>query len=193
MTPEQMWRGRPDSELVAAAGRLDDYYAEGQWAVLSELARRGLRMPDGSEPVVPPMPAPEPAAPAVAQTEAAEPVDVYVPAETPVHRNPPFWPPGRAMASVWRGEFSLATTYWGFSQLGGLLLAIPQLGLRMLKYDRVADVVDGVAVAYAVVVIVGIWRAAARYPGHPFWAGLARAATLAPIVFALITLATQQK
>ena len=189
-----MWRGRPDGDLVAAAGRLDDYYAEGQWAVLSELARRGLRMPDGSEPVVPPMPAPEPTGPAVTRgDEAAEPVDVYVPAAESRPRNPPFWPPGRAMASVWRGEYSLATTYWGFSQLGGLLLAIPQFGLRLLKYDRVADVVDGVAVAYAVIVIVGIWRAASRYRGHRIWADLARAATLMPILFALVQLAAQQK
>ena len=95
------------------------------------------------------------------------------------------------MTRVWRGEFSLAMTYWGFAQFGGLILAIPQLGLRVIGLNAAAQVVDGVAFAYSVVVIVGIWRSARRYPGNPVWAHLARLATLMPLVLALLTMMGQ--
>ena len=101
------------------------------------------------------------------------------------------WPPGQAMTRVWRGEFSLAMTYWGFAQCGGLILAIPQLGLRVMGLNTAAQLVDGVAFAYSVVVIVGIWRSAGRYPGNPVWAHLARLATLMPLVVALLTMLGQ--
>jgi hypothetical protein len=83
-------------------------------------------------------------------------------------------------------------TYWGFAQLGGLVLAVPQLGLRVLKLNDAADVLDGIALAYSVVVIVGIWRSAARYPGHRIWADLARAATVLPPVIAALLLLAQR-
>ncbi|MGE0392025.1 MAG: hypothetical protein AB7I25_05040 [Vicinamibacterales bacterium] len=188
MTPEQIWRGKRDGELVDAAGRLHDYFEEGQWAILSEMARRGLRMPDGELPRVPERPVA--AAPAAAEPSGEGP---QAPAAArPVAPRPPFWPPGVVIPALWRGEFSLPITYWGFAQLGGLVLAVPQLGLRVLKLNAVADVLDGVALAYSVVVIVGIWRSAARYGGHPFWAHLARAATVLPPIIALITLAAQR-
>lgn len=193
MTPEQVWRGRPDSALLDAASRLDDYFEEGQWEILSEMARRGLRMPDGSLPRVPERPAP-PVTPASADNGAAdaEAEPGSQPQRDAQPPRPPFWPPGMAITALWRGEFSLPLTYWGFAQLGGLLLAVPQLGLRVLKLNDVADVLDGVALAYSVVVIVGIWRSAARYTGNPFWAHLARAATVLPPVLALVTLAAQR-
>lgn len=185
MTPEQIWRGRPDSALLDAASRLDDYFEEGQWEILSEMARRGLRMPDGGLPRVPERPQPAPATPAPSTVEegvAAEPSAPVAP--------PSFWPPGPAISALWRGEFSLAVTYWGFAQLGGLVFAVPQLGLRTLKLNGAADVLDGIALVYSVVVIVGIWRSAARYPGHRIWADLARAATvLPPVIAALLVLA----
>ncbi len=192
MTPEQIWRGRPDAELVEAAGRLDDYYEEGQWAVLHELARRGLRMPNGEAPVVPDRPSTAEAAPAAPTAALRDEGQPAPPLEAqPALVRPPFWPPSVALRALWRGDYSLAVTYWGFSQLGGLLLAIPQLGLRAQGHTVAADLVDGIAVAYSAVVIVGIWRSAARYRGKRIWADLARAATVLPIVFALVALATQ--
>jgi hypothetical protein len=187
MTPEQIWRGKPDSALLDAAGRLDDYFEEGQWEILSEMARRGLRMPDGELPRVPEQPqtaAPVPTPSTIEDGETAGP--------PPPAAAPSFWPPGQAISALWRGEFSLAMTYWGFAQLGGLVLAVPQLGLRVLKLNDAADVLDGIALAYSVVVIVGIWRSAARYPGHRIWADLARAATVLPPVIAALLLLAQR-
>ncbi len=189
MTPERIWRGRRDEEVLDAAGRLHDYYEDGQWAILSEMARRGLLMPNGEAPQVPE----RPQSPAHAVVAA----DVAVRATEPggssgLHGSLGLWPPGQAMARVWRGECSLAMTYWGFAQFGGLILAIPQLGLRVMNLTTAAQLVDGVAFAYSVVVIVGIWRSAARYPGNPIWAHLARLATLMPLVVAVLTMLGQR-
>jgi len=187
MTPEQVWRGRPDSALLDAAGRLDDYFEEGQWEILTEMTRRGLRMPNGDLPRVPHRP--EAAEPPSEAPMADEPAVAAPAAPAP---RPPFWPPGQAFSALWRGEFPLPITYWGFAQLGGLVLAVPQLGLRVMKLDDIADVIDGLALVYSVVVVVGIWRSAARYTGHRIWADLARAATVLPPVIALVTLLAQR-
>jgi hypothetical protein len=187
MTPEQVWRGRRDAELLDAASRLDDYFEEGQWEILSEMARRGLRMPDGGLPRVPERPTPEAAVPAGSPAEAAALTEAAVAAVPPS-----YWPPGLVVSALWRGDYSLPVTYWGFAQLGGLVLAVPQLGLRVLQLNRVADAIEGIALAYSVVVIVGIWRSAARYPGRRVWADLARAATVLPPILALLTLVAQR-
>ncbi|MEQ1896666.1 MAG: hypothetical protein ABL971_04665 [Vicinamibacterales bacterium] len=188
MTPEKVWRGRRDEELLDAASRLHDYYEDGQWAILSEMARRGLLMPNGEAPQVPERPQPVVSAVATANVPAG----TTAPGGHPdAHGSLGLWPPGQAMTRVWRGEFSLAMTYWGFAQCGGLILAIPQLGLRVMGLNTAAQLVDGVAFAYSVVVIVGIWRSAGRYPGNPVWAHLARLATLMPLVVALLTMLGQ--
>ena len=188
MTPETIWRGRRDEELIDAAGRLHDYYEDGQWAILSEMARRGLLMPNGEAPQVPERPQPQPPPAAAVEAPAGMPAPGGV---LDLHGSLGLWPPGQAMTRVWRGEFSLAMTYWGFAQFGGLILAIPQLGLRLIGLNTAAQVVDGVAFAYSVVVIVGIWRSARSYPGNPVWAHLARLATLIPLVLALLTMLGQ--
>ena len=40
MTPEDLWRGKTDNELFAAADQLGDYTEEGQRIVLAEIERR---------------------------------------------------------------------------------------------------------------------------------------------------------
>lgn len=189
MTPEQTWRGRRDEELLDAAGRLHDYYAEGQWAILSEMARRGLRMPNGELPQVPDRPVPPETVHRATEVPRAPAVSEGRPRTSD---GPGLWPPGQALARVWRGEFSLPMTYWGFAQLGGLVLAVPQLGLRANGLTWAAQLVDAVALAYSFIVIVGIWRSAGRYAGNPVWAHLARLATLLPLMVALATMLEQR-
>jgi len=45
MDPEQMWREKPDEEVLAAAGNLADYTDEGERIIRAELRRRGLPEP----------------------------------------------------------------------------------------------------------------------------------------------------
>jgi len=195
VTPEDIWRGKRDDELVDAAGRLDQYFESGQWAILSELARRGLRMPNGDLPQVPERPVADPT-PVVARgsleasSEPPSGTPSGTPPDAPTGPAEPLrlelWPPGPALARLWRGEFPLFVTYWGFAQLGGLLLAVPQLGTRAFGYPGVAMAFDAVAVVYSAIVIVAIWRSARRYRGNRIWADLARLATVLPLVQPLV-------
>ncbi len=188
MTPEEVWRGRRDAELLDAASRLQDYYEEGQWEILTEMARRGLRLPNGELPTVPARPVSAP----VVSVPTATPETARHTAERVAASRPPLWPPAPVIAHLWRGDFPLGITYWGFAQLGGLVLAVPQLGLRLKGFIAAAEVLDGVALVYSFIVIVAIWRSAARYPGHRVWADLARAATILPMVLAAILALVQR-
>lgn len=180
MTPEDIWRGKRDEDLLDAAGRLDQYYEEGQWAILSELARRGLRLPNGDEVVVPERPVPV-QVPAQSLTGGDETWD-----PTPaVPVQPPFWPPGPVLRHVWRGEFPLSTTYWGFAQLGGGVIQLVLLGLVAAGLSGVAVVLSTLALVYSTIATVGIWRSARRYTGNRVWADLARLSTLAPFFYLL--------
>ncbi len=182
MTPEDIWRGKRDEDLLDAAGRLDQYYEEGQWAILSELARRGLRMPNGDEVVVPARPTPADVPVQVQPlTGTEDTVDPVLPA--PVQ--PPLWPPGPVLTHVWRGEFPLSTTYWGFAQLGGGVIQLVLLGLVGAGLSGVAVVLSTLALVYSTIATVGIWRSARRYTGNRIWADLARLSTLAPFFYLL--------
>jgi hypothetical protein len=183
MTPEEIWRGRRDKDLFDAAGCLHDYDEEGQWTILSEMTRRGLLMPDGAAPQVPYRPQPP------ERIEVVESVSDFPSTGNPRIVQPPLnlWPPAQTLTRLWRGEFSLAVTYWGFAQCGGLLLAVPQLGLRAMGLQGVSLFFEGVALVYSGIVMVGIWRSASRYTGNRIWADLARAATLLPLALAALT------
>jgi hypothetical protein len=73
------------------------------------------------------------------------------------------------------GDFGLAKTYWLYGVLVGLIVnavtrVIPSVGVLAL--------VLAVTIAYQVMVLLGIWRAAGRYQGRKVWAILAKIATV---------------
>lgn len=85
--------------------------------------------------------------------------------------------------TLWRGDLSLAVAFWTWAVIGGLLVNVTTsiLFLALLTIDQTwpALVVGyGFSVPYNIVVIVGVWRSAARQdPPHPH-ADLARTATV---------------
>ena len=71
------------------------------------------------------------------------------------------------------GDYGLAKTYWLFGVLGSTVLSV----FLMLSAVLAAELVIAlylVALSYAVVVLIGTWRAASRYQGPKHWAILAK-------------------
>ena len=90
---------------------------------------------------------------------------------------------------LWGGELPLVHAFWDWAVLGGLVINLSTTLFFVLLLEQdltIAAFIVGHAfsVPYNIVVAVGLWRAAARYDGHPVWPFLARVVAL-PMLFVL--------
>lgn len=84
-----------------------------------------------------------------------------------------------SLSRLWRGEIPLATAFWTWAVLGGLLVNITTSAafLILVSNDQpILAIIAGYApsLPYNLAVTVGVWRSAARYPGERHWAEFAR-------------------
>jgi hypothetical protein len=91
---------------------------------------------------------------------------------------------------LWRGDLALDDAFWTWAVIGGLVVnaATSAAFLSLLMADRpiLAVLVGyGLSLPYNVLVLVGVWRSAARQDADPRYANLARIATF--IGFVLFT------
>lgn len=100
----------------------------------------------------------------------------------------------RTLKRLWRGEFSLAKTYWFYGVLIQVvvILLLGAVG-ALAEYSifwAILTIAGGIALLlYMFVVLVGIWRSADRYEGEQAWAVLAKVAVVVGFVnFAIILL-----
>lgn len=95
------------------------------------------------------------------------------------------------IGALWRGERSLAVTYWVF---GAAIYFAIDLGLEALGLGgylkseaplevAVVTLLLVVIIAYLIFISVAIWRSATNYAGHPLFAVLAKIS----VVIGLIT------
>jgi hypothetical protein len=87
------------------------------------------------------------------------------------------------LAALWSGDLALNDAFWTWAVTVGLVvnLATSLLFLALIFQDRlIAALIVGYAFSapYNVVATVGVWRSAARYPGPPLHADLARIASV---------------
>ena len=87
---------------------------------------------------------------------------------------------GRAQA-LWTGALPLQRAFWDYAMLGGffvnLAASVGSMALLVAGFPAVLTLAVHLApLPYNVLVLVGVWRSAALYPGPPIWASLARAA-----------------
>jgi hypothetical protein len=91
---------------------------------------------------------------------------------------------------LWRGEVAMARVFWeyaiAFGTLANLVTTMLALGTLMSGYPVLAVAVFLLPLPYNVLIVVSVWRSAARYAGPPIWATLAR---VVAIVWALIATA----
>ena len=88
------------------------------------------------------------------------------------------------IARLWRGEETLARTFWEYAILYGTLAnVIVTIGMFAAIAAKAPEwaiaVLYVLTVPYNVFVVVAVWRSAGRYRGAPEWAMLARIAVIA--------------
>jgi hypothetical protein len=93
------------------------------------------------------------------------------------------------LRALWTGDLPLGEAFWTWAIGVGLLVNLTTSGLflTLITLDRpLAALFVGyvLSVPYNIVVLVGVWRTAARHPGHA--ADLARIVTI--VLMALLTL-----
>ena len=93
---------------------------------------------------------------------------------------------------LWRGEESLARTFWEYAILYGTLgNAIATIGtFAAVAADApawVAVVLFGLPIPYNAFMVVAVWRSALRYRGAQEWSLLAR---IAVVIWALVASAS---
>lgn len=93
---------------------------------------------------------------------------------------------------LWRGELPLVHAFWDWAVIGGLAVNLATIfgAVLLLVYDRTIPALlvgHVLPLPYNVVVIVGVWRAAARYDGDPRLAVAARA--VSAVGLTLLTIA----
>ncbi|MGQ7791155.1 hypothetical protein ACUN0C_01960 [Faunimonas sp. B44] len=92
---------------------------------------------------------------------------------------------------LWFGRLPLRVTFWEYAIVYGLLVNVVATGAALISYSERAPGPVAVALflipaAYFLVVTVGVFRSAAAYRGRKIWAELARAATVAWALWAVI-------
>lgn len=87
------------------------------------------------------------------------------------------------LKSLWRGDIKLSDAFWNWAVLGALLVNVSTtiLFLVLITADQsLLALIVGYAfsIPYNIVVLVGVWRSAARHDGPDLHADLARWASL---------------
>ena len=72
------------------------------------------------------------------------------------------------------GDFSLAKTYWLYGIVGSVVMNLLLIFPMMSGSMSLIIIAGLISVAYAFVVLTGIWNSATKHTGSKFWAVLAK-------------------
>ena len=81
----------------------------------------------------------------------------------------------------WKGELSLAASYWGIGTIGGILYGIAA-GAFTISLGMSEDAMWGFIIPFQIYTVVGIWRSSDKYKGSKIWAILAKIAVIFGII-----------
>jgi hypothetical protein len=160
VTPDEIWRGKSDEDLLAASRRLSEYSEVGQRVIIAELNRRrdlGL------------------VSEAVFESQSPEVDDSSGPSERTVG-----FPFGYAGLLI-HGHIPLPITYWLWG-VGGNFAWVIVFGLAAaMNMQTLVLLLASLNLAYFVFICVAIWRSSGKYKGKRIWAELARISLAAGI------------
>lgn len=94
----------------------------------------------------------------------------------------------RRIADLWRGEIPLARVYWDYAIIAGTIANLVTTGASLAAFaigwpGPLALAIFLLPLPYNILMVVSVWRSAARYAGPPRWAKLARATIVFWAVF----------
>jgi hypothetical protein len=89
-----------------------------------------------------------------------------------------------AIGDLWRGEMPLGQVFWSLTIVFGTLFNLLATGVGLMAMAGGMPAPAAVALhllplPYNFLVLVGVWRSADSFPGHPFIAAFARVAAAA--------------
>jgi hypothetical protein len=89
-----------------------------------------------------------------------------------------------AIGDLWRGEMPLGQVFWSFTIVFGTLFNLLATGVGLVAMAGGMPAPAAVALhflplPYNFLVLVGVWRSAESFSGHPFFATFARVAAAA--------------
>jgi hypothetical protein len=95
------------------------------------------------------------------------------------------------LADLWHGRVPLGQAFWGYAILLGSLLNLVTTGAALASFvlglhPLLALAIHFLSVPYNLLMVVAVWRSAARYQGEALWARLARGAVIAWAVLATL-------
>ncbi len=99
----------------------------------------------------------------------------------------PAAPTGPYLTRLWRGEVSLAETYWGWGVVYplGLVLLAAITSKALPEITALIVWLQWLRVPYYAFISIAIWRSSGRYRGPRIWAGLARIAVVLGVLATL--------
>jgi hypothetical protein len=86
----------------------------------------------------------------------------------------------KRISELWLGEVPLARVYWDYAMIAGTILNLVTTGASLAAFALgwpgwLALAIFFLPLPYNILMVVSVWRSAARYDGAPRWAALARA------------------
>ena len=88
----------------------------------------------------------------------------------------------RFVASLWRGDVPLASAFWEYTIVYGLLVnAVATMGAMMLfsaDEPLIGLIVHVLPTPYNFLMLVAVWRSAGKYRGRAEWATAAKVAAV---------------
>ena len=104
------------------------------------------------------------------------------------------------VTNLYRGNYSLATTFWLFGLLGSIIVAIATiLVISNSIFDKIHEALAPLDLimyfgarilhpAYLIALTFGLWRSANKYEGPSIWVFLAKCFAIFPVFQAVVLL-----
>jgi hypothetical protein len=94
------------------------------------------------------------------------------------------------VADLLNGRVPMSRVFWEYATLFGSLLNLITTALALAAFSRgwpaIGLTIHVLPIPYNLLMVVSVWRAAARYAGHAIWSTLTRALIIVWAIVAIV-------